>query len=334
MRNDALTIVSGIQPTGALHIGNWAGGIRNWLSLQDAHPGRCLFFIADYHSMTVAYDPADKRAQVLDLAASLLALGVDPKKATLFAQSDVPEVTELAWMFSCVTPVVEMERMTQFKDKSARDAKNVNMGLFGYPVLQAADILIYGGNAVPVGADQVQHVETTRVIARNFNKRFGETFPEPKALLTDTPKVMSLTEPTKKMSKSHGPKSYLALDDAPDQILKKLKGVPTEPSGVVTPEKLETEAYAGVALLLDLFDLFGKSAEAEAMLKDQPVKYGELKKRAAEIVADGFAAYRDAKAGLLKDPGAVREILAEGGKKARAIATKTMDDVRKKTGLR
>ncbi len=334
MKKDAMIVVSGAQPTGELHIGNWAGSLRNWLSLQDAHPERSWFFIADYHAMTIAYDPKEMQHRILDLAASLLALGLDTKKSTLFVQSDVPEVTELGWIFNTVTPVAEMERMTQYKDKAARQEKNVNVGLFDYPVLQAADILIYGGNAVPVGADQVQHVETTRVIARNFNKRFGDVFPEPKELLTETPKVMSLTEPTKKMSKSHGPKSYLALDDEPEEILKKLKGVPTEPSGMITDKLLETEAYAGVALLLDLIELCaGKDARKETIAV-QPVKYGELKKRAAEAVASRFTDYRAKKKELMKNPDRVQMVLAAGGAKARAVAKQTMDSVLRATGLR
>lgn len=334
MKKDAMTVVSGAQPTGELHIGNWAGSLRNWIALQDANPERCWFFIADYHAMTIAYDPKEMQHRILDLAASLLALGLDPKKSTLFVQSDVPEVVELAWIFNTVTPVAEMERMTQYKDKAARDEKNINMGLMDYPVLQAADILIYGGNAVPVGADQVQHVETTRVIARNFNKRFGDIFPEAKELLTETPKVMSLTEPTKKMSKSHGPKSYLALDDEPADILKKMKGVPTEPSGVVTDALLKTEAYAGVALLLDLIEMFaGKEARKEAIAA-QPVKYGELKKRAAEAVAAHFADYRAKKKELMKNPERIQMVLAAGGAKARAVAKQTMDSVLRATGLR
>ncbi|WKZ28879.1 MAG: tryptophan--tRNA ligase [Patescibacteria group bacterium] len=334
MKKDATIVVSGAQPTGELHIGNWAGSLRNWLALQDAHPERCWFFIADYHAMTIAYDPKEMQHRILDLAASLLALGLDPKKSTLFVQSDVPEVVELGWIFNTVTPVAEMERMTQYKDKAERQEKNINMGLMDYPVLQAADILIYGGNAVPVGQDQVQHVETTRVIARNFNKRFGNVFPEAKELLTETPKIMSLTEPTKKMSKSHGPKSYLALDDEPEDILKKLKGVPTEPSGTITDALLKTEAYAGVALLLDLIELCdGKDARKEA-IASQPVKYGDLKKRAAEAVAGRFADYRAKKKELMKNPDRIRMVLASGGAKARAVAKQTMDTVLRATGLR
>ncbi len=334
MKKDAITIVSGAQPTGELHIGNWAGSLRNWITLQDAHPERSWFFIADYHAMSIAYEPKDLQDRVLDLAASLLALGLDPKKSTLFVQSDVPEVAELCWIFNTVTPVAEMERMTQYKDKAAHHDKNVNMGLMDYPVLQAADILMYGGNAVPVGQDQVQHVETTRVIARNFNKRFGETFPEPKALLTETPKVMSLIDPTKKMSKSHGPKSYLAIDDEPETILKKLKAVPTEPTGTVTDALLKTEAYAGVALLLDLIELCAGAAARKEALSSQPVKYGDLKKRAAEAVAARFADYRAKKKDLMKNPDRVRMVLAAGGSKARAVARQTMESVLHATGLR
>jgi len=334
MASKDLLIVSGVQPTGRLHIGNWAGGLRNWLALQDAHPERCLFFIADYHALTVEYDPKDQQNRILDVAASLLALGFDSKKSTLFVQSDVPEHTELAWILNCVTPVAEMERMTQYKDKSSKNAKNINMGLLDYPVLQAADILIYGGNAVPVGQDQVQHVETTRVIARGFNKRFGATFPEPKELLNDTPKVMSLTEPTKKMSKSGPEKSYIAIDDEPDVIMKKMKAVPTEPSGIVTDAALKTEPYAGVALLLDLIELCEGKAARKAALSESPVRYGELKKRAAEAVAARFADFRAKKKDLLKNPDRVRMVLASGGAKARAHAKQTMETVLKATGLR
>jgi tryptophanyl-tRNA synthetase len=334
MSSKDLTIVSGLQPTGALHLGNWAGSIRNWLLLQEQYPERCWFFIADYHSMTIDYEPAEKQQQILDLAASVLALGVDPKKSTLFVQSDVPEHAELCWILNCVTPVTEMERMTQFKDKKANNVKNVNMGLFDYPVLQTADVLIYGGDAVPVGHDQIQHVETMRVIARNFNKRFGQSFAEPKPLLTDTPKIMSLSEPTKKMSKSHGPKSYIALDDEPADILKKFMGVPTEPTGIVTPELLKTEAYAGVALLLDVIELCADEHTRIKAIETQPVKYGVIKKLAAESVAARFADYRAKKKNLLKNPDRIKMALASGGAKARAVAKQTMEGILRKTGLR
>lgn len=330
------TIVSGVQPTGKMHLGNWAGALRQWQRYQQEHAGHCLFFIADYHAMTIDYDPLERREAIIDLAATLLALdiGTDPQVSSLFLQSAVPEVTELAWILNTVTPVVEMERMTQYKDKAAKHTHNINMGLLDYPVLQAADILIYGGTHVPVGQDQVQHVETTRVIARAFNRRFGETFPEPKELLNETAKVNSLVEPDKKMSKSHGPKSYIALDDEPEEILEKIKRVPTEPSGLITPENLERPEYAGVALLLDLLDLFGATAEKKAVLAESPVKYGDLKKLVAKTVADFFAEHRAKKAHLLKNRAEIIEKLETGGLRARVIAQKTMEDVRRKTGLR
>ena len=327
-------IVSGMQPTGSLHIGNWAGSLKNWLSLQDAHPGQCVFFIADYHAMTIDDDPALRPGRILDLAATFLAMGIDPKRSLLFVQSDVPECAELTWILNTVTPVSEMLKMTQYKDKAVRNEKNVNMGLLDYPVLQAADILLYGGTAVPVGEDQVQHVETTRTVAKAFNRRFGETFAEPQALLTETSRVKSLTEPTAKMSKSHGPKSYLALDDTPEEIAAKLAHVPTEPTGQVTEEKLATEAYAGVALLFDLLAMFGSTDEKKAALAGKTVRYGDLKRRAAEAVADGLVDYREKKTALMKDPKKVRKILDAGAKKARKIAVATMEDVCKKTGLR
>lgn len=334
MASPELRIVSGVQPTGRMHLGNWAGSLRNWVRLQEEHPDTCLFFIADYHSLTIEMGADERRAQVLDLAATLLALGLDPKKSTLFVQSDVPEHAELCWILNSVTPVAEMERMTQYKDKAERNARNINMGLLDYPVLQAADILLYDGNAVPVGADQVQHVETTRVIARNFNKRYGATFPEPKALLTATPKVMSLTEPTRKMSKSHGDKSVLALDDEPETILKKLKGVPTEASGLVDEEKLATGPYSGVAALLQILEILAGPEARKAAIAVQPVKYGELKKTVARAAADAFAEYRAKKKDLMRNPDRVRMLLASGGAKAREIAKRKMEDVLRKTGLR
>ena len=328
-------IVTGFQPTGKMGLGNWAGGLRQLPQLQSEHAGACQFFIADYHAMTIEYDPAERREIFIDIAADLLALGIgaDPKISNLFMQSAVPELTELTWILNTVTPVVEMERMTQYKDKAARHAQNVNMGLLDYPVLQAADILIYGGTNVPVGADQVQHVETTRVIARAFNRRFGETFPEPKAILNETPKIRSLVDPSKKMSKSD-PKTSLALDETPESILEKIKRVPTEASGIVTAENLQKPEFAGVALLLDLMDLMGAAAEKRAILAESPVKYGNLKKLVAKIVAEHFAEHRAKKAKLLKDRFAIAERLDEGGRRARVIAQKTMEDVRRKTGLR
>jgi tryptophanyl-tRNA synthetase len=186
---------------------------------------------------------------------------------------------------------------------------------------------------VPAGLDQVQHVETSRVIARAFNRRFGETFPEPKEVLNETPKIRSLVDPTKKMSKSD-PKTSLALDEEPESILEKIKRVPTEASGIVTPENLLKPEFAGVALILDLLDLFGATEEKRTILAESPVKYGNLKKLVTKVIADYFAEHRARKAELLKDRMGIEERLAEGGRRARVIAQRTMEDVRRKTGLR
>ena len=214
-------IFSAIQPSGELHIGNYLGALRNFVELQDNY--ECFFFIADYHSISGKYNPEEKKKQIMDLALDFLAIGLDPKKCTIAVQSQVPEHTELAWIFNTVTPLAELQRMTQFKDKSQQQDKNINMGLLDYPVLQAADILMYKSSAVPVGQDQIQHIELTRKIARFFNNKFGKTFPEPKDLITETPKIMSLTDPTKKMSKSSGEKSYIGINDEPEVIMEKMK---------------------------------------------------------------------------------------------------------------
>jgi len=215
------TIFSAIQPSGELHIGNYLGALKNFVELQNKY--NCFFFIADYHSITGDYNPKEKPKQILDLALDFLAVGLDPKKCVIAVQSQIPEHTELAWIFNTITPISELQRMTQFKDKSQNQEKNINMGLFDYPVLQAADILIYKAYGVPVGQDQIQHIELTRKIARFFNNKFGETFPEPKDIITETPKIMSLTDPTKKMSKSHGEKSYIGINDEPEVIKKKMR---------------------------------------------------------------------------------------------------------------
>jgi tryptophanyl-tRNA synthetase len=344
-------VVSGAQPTGTLHVGNYFGSFANWLKLQNDPSLRCFFFIADYHSLTIEYDPAQKRQQIIDLATDLLAMGLDPKKCVLFLQSDVMEHTELGWIFNTVTPMSFLERMTQFKDKSADNAQNVNVGLFDYPVLQAADILLYKADRVPVGRDQVQHVELTRDIARFFNNRFGDAFPEPKPLLTEVPKVRSLTDPLKKMSKSHGERTYIALTDGPDEILAKVKRAMTETTGTLTidekaleerlashvPGSSEEEVlrgHAGVWNLMTLLRSCGRADVAERFLASQPMKYSDLKASVAEAVAAHFADFRARRAELAKDPAAVEAVLAHGAEQARAIARATMEDVRKRIGIR
>ena len=355
--NKKQTIFSAIQPSGELHIGNYLGALKNFVELQDKY--ECFFFIADYHSITGNYDPKEKSKQILGLAMDFLAIGLDPKKCTIAVQSQVPEHTELAWIFNTITPISELQRMTQFKDKSQDQEKNINMGLFDYPVLQAADILMYKAYGVPVGQDQIQHIELTRKIARFFNNKFGETFPEPKDLITETPKIMSLTDPTKKMSKSHGERSYIGINDEPEVIKKKIKkafsvsDIKDLPSfnsagftelgnkmisGIAekdaTPENLKMiYAVLNFKLLLDNFGTSKNKKYFEERFNNKNIKFSELKNALAEDIVNYFAPFREKRKELEKDPEKVKKILNEGAQKARVIAQETMKEVKEKVGL-
>src|SRR3989339_2100661 len=321
-------IVSGIQPTGNLHIGNYLGAVKNWVELQNSGKYQMYIFIADYHSLTGNMKPEDRRAQITRTAAELLAAGIDPEKTVFWVQSHVLEHTELAWVFNSVTPISELERMTQYKDKSLQQAKNINAGLLTYPALQAADILLYHGEVVPVGQDQIQHVELTRDVARWFNKRFDKCFPETKHLLTEVPKVMSLLEPEKKMSKSLGLGHVIELADEPNVIEKKLKKAVTATVG--------GDKAPGVANLLMLLDKFGdkeigdKFALAE---KNGSIRYGDLKQAVGDAISNYFADFRAKRKALLADTRKLNEILASGANKAKPVAENTMKEVRKCVGL-
>ncbi|MBI5037631.1 MAG: tryptophan--tRNA ligase [Candidatus Kerfeldbacteria bacterium] len=220
-------VFSGIQPSGQLHIGNYYGAIRSWLELQDNKQNECVFAIVDYHALTEGPKALELEQRIFDTTVDFLAAGLDPKRSTIMLQSLVPEHTELGWILNCVTPVSWLERVPTFKDKASQFKDNINMGLLDYPVLMAADILLYHATLVPVGQDQLAHLELAREIARAFNKRYGNLLPEPLPKVTPTPKIMSLTDPAHKMSKSLGPKAYLALSDEPDTIRKKIKSAVT-----------------------------------------------------------------------------------------------------------
>ncbi len=320
-------VFSGIQPSGEMHIGNYLGALKNFVEMQDKY--ECLFFIADYHSITENYDPKEKPKQIMNLAIDYLAAGLDPKKCIIFLQSDVPEHTELAWIFNTITPMGLLERMTQYKDKSQKQAANINVGLFDYPVLQAADILIYKAGLVPIGQDQIQHLELSREIARLFNNKFGATFAEPQALLTETPKIMSLLDSTKKMSKSSGPKSYIGINDSPEMIKEKMKKALTD---IGTSKKI-IPATKNLFLLLEIL---GKKEHCETFLaehKKGTIKYSQLKEILAADIADYFAPFRARRKELEAKPEYVKEILAEGAEKARKIARETMKEVKEKIGL-
>jgi len=351
------TIFSAIQPSGELHIGNYLGALKNFVELQNKY--NCFFFIADYHSISGEYDPKEKSKQIFDLALDFLAIGLDPQKCIIAVQSQIPEHTELAWIFNTVTPLAELQRMTQFKDKSQN--QNINMGLLDYPVLQAADILMYKAYGVPVGQDQIQHIELTRKIARFFNNKFGETFPEPCDIITETPKIMSLIDPTKKMSKSHGKKSYIGINDEPEIIQKKMRKAVSASDfeelihlGILEmgynnlghiqikyANDYQTEKESQIAarsvinfkMLLENFGTEKNKTYFTKQFKNQNIKFSELKDALAEDIANYFAPFRKKRKELEKDPEKVKNILNEGAEKASMIAKETMREVKEKVGL-
>jgi tryptophanyl-tRNA synthetase len=318
------TLLTGLQPTGRLHIGNYLGTLRNCVKLQREY--QCFFMVADYHAITEDYDPKTKYEQIIELTKEYIAAGLDPKKCTIFAQSDVAEHPELAWIFNTITPMGYLERMTQYKDKSSRQADNINVGLFDYPVLMAADILLYKPSVVPVGQDQDQHLELTREIVRLFNNKFGATFTEPKTVHTETPKIMSLLTPDKKMSKSAGENHCIFIDDEPEVIAKKLSRAVTD-SG--------DGAGQGAKNLLELLTYFSTPEIAKQFADAQAagsIKYSELKTQLAIDIAAYFADFRKKKAALSTKK--IEKILAAGAKRARLVAKRTMTDIRKKVGVR
>lgn len=323
-------IVSGIKPTGALNIGGYLGALKNFVELQNSGKYQLYFFIADLHALTTEANAGRLRERSRELAAEFLAAGIDPEKSCFFMQSHIPEHAELAWIFNCLTPVTELYRMTQFKDKSQKQEKNINAGLLTYPELMAADILMYKPSFIPVGEDQIQHVELTRDIARWFNNRYGEFFPEPKHLLTKTPRVMGLLEPTKKMSKSDdNPGNTIDIHDEPEVIEAKLKKAVTANSGGSTAP--------GVQNLLLLLKEFGGKKIYEQFLaaeKDGTIRYGDLKSALAKAIADHFTNFRKKRAALLADEKMLTEILERGATTARKVASSTMEEVRKMIGIR
>ncbi|MDZ4221850.1 MAG: tryptophan--tRNA ligase, partial [Patescibacteria group bacterium] len=307
--------------------GNYLGAIKQWTELQDEH--ECLFCIVDYHALTVAYDPKKLAERIGEIALDLIACGVDPDKATLFVQSQVPEHTELGWIFNTLTPIGELERMTQYKDKSKQHKDNINAGLFTYPVLQAADVLLYKANTVPVGEDQVQHVELMRVIAKKFNKTFGTLFPEPKPLLTESKRVMSLADPTKKMSKSLGDKHYIALSDSDEVIRKKVRSAVTATEG--------GDKSPGVENLFGILEALGGNdlaRELKSQRKKGSLQYSDLKDVVANTIIGNLSPIRERRAELEQERSATGEILIEGAKRAQKVARETMREVREKIGVR
>jgi len=325
-----MKLFSGIQPTGLLHVGNYFGAIKNWVDLQKTYP--CLFCIVDYHSITVPYQTKQMSKRVLDLAMDLIACGIDPKKSILFIQSHVPAHTELAWILSTVTSIGDLNRMTQFKEKSKEHSENINAGLFNYPILMAADILLYKAQVVPVGEDQIQHIELTREITRRFNKKFGKTFPEPKPYLTSGARIMSLTNDKKKMSKSHGEESYIALSDSLKTIEKKLATAMTDPArkrrtDPGTPEKCN---------IYHLHQLVSNKKDLDYVIDGcTKAKIGclDCKKLLAKNLFKELKPIQEKRKQLGENPEKVKKILAQGAEQASKIAKETMAEVKAKLGL-
>ena len=322
-------ILSGIQPTGTPTLGNYIGAVRNWALLQSDYD--CLYMVADLHSLTVRQNPAELRRRTRELSALLLAVGIDPKEHVLFVQSHVPAHTQLSWVLACNTQFGELSRMTQFKDKSAKHPDNVNGGLFTYPVLMAADILIYNADLVPVGQDQTQHLEIARDIAGRFNGIYGDTFILPEGYVPASgAKIMSLAEPTKKMSKSDtNVNAFILMTDDKDAIVRKCKRAVTDSDGCVRAGADKP----GVTNLMSIYGVMTGKSFAEIEREFDGRGYGEFKQAVAQTVVDALRPIQQEYARLLADRGYLDGVLAEGAVRAGAIARHTLAKVYKKIGF-
>lgn len=323
-------IFSGIQPSGNIHIGNYLGAIKQWVDLQDKAE-ETIFCIVDLHAITVPQDPKDLQKRILELTALYIACGIDPEKSPIFIQSSRPEHSELAWILNCFTSMGELKRMTQFKDKSGENQDRVTAGLFDYPVLMAADILLYNTTDVPVGEDQIQHVEITRDIAERFNNKFGETFVMPRANINkETTRIMGLDDPTKKMSKS-APSEYnfIAMSDNAETIRNKIKRAVTDSGSQVKA----TDDKPAIKNLLNIFSgVTGKSI-SELEQEFEGKNYGEFKNALSDALIAHLGPIQSKYHELLSNPDELRNILSRGSERVAPIAQKTLQEVKKKVGL-
>lgn len=322
------TIFSGIQPSGMITIGNYIGALKQFVALQNEY--NCYFCIVDQHAITVPQDPKTLQKNIRSLAALYLAVGLDPNKATLFIQSEVPAHAQAAWMLQCISYIGELERMTQFKDKSA-GKEAVSAGLLTYPPLMAADILLYSADLVPVGEDQKQHIELTRDLAERFNKKYHDIFTIPDIHLPKVgARIMSLQEPTKKMSKSDpNQKGFISMLDEPKQIEKKIKSAVTDSDGVV---KFDKENKPGVSNLMSIYSIFGNISIEDLEKKYEGKGYGEFKMDLAEVVINALQPVQDRYKELI-DSDELDDILDEGAEKAALVANKMLRKMEKAMGL-
>ncbi|MBC7074418.1 tryptophan--tRNA ligase [Candidatus Parcubacteria bacterium] len=323
-----MRVISGIRPSGKLHIGNYLGTMLQWKKLQKEN--ECFFFIADLHAITTPYDKNSFQKDILDTLIAYLAVGIDPEKSIIFLQSQVKEHTELAWIFSTLSPFSELKQMTQFKEKAKKHPKNVNAGLLNYPLLMAADILLYKAEGVPVGKDQVQHLEFTREIARRFNKNFGETFPLPQPILSEGAKIMSLVDPKKKMSKTENPEGCVFLFDEPKEIERKIISAVTDSQKEI---KYDPKRKPGISNLLMIFSLFTEIPIEKLEQKFKGKGYSDLKKNLVKVLVEKLAPFRKKRKELLQREVFLKEILKRGKEKASLVAQLTIKEVKAKMGF-
>ncbi len=328
MNKDKKIIFSGVQPSGDLHIGNYLGAISQWVKMQDDHD--CIFCVVDYHAITVKQDPEKLREKIIDIAKIYIASGIDPKKSLIFKQSDIKEHTELAWILNCTTArMSDLNKMTQFKDKAGEKQENVGIGLFDYPVLMAADILLYNTDIVPVGDDQLQHVELTRTLARRFNDRFGDTFKVPEAKLQKVgARIMGLDDPTKKMSKSAKSEfNYIALNDDPAKAKKKIMKATTDSDGRV---KYDPKNKPGVSNLMTIYALL--EGVEMGIIEERYIGkgYGDLKKDLAEMVASFLTKFQKTYYNINNSE--IEKLFKRSAKKLQPTATETTDKAKRMIG--
>ncbi len=324
------TILSGIQATGKLTLGNYLGALDNWVHMQEEY--NCYYMIANLHTLTVRNNPEDLRNNTLKILATYIAAGLDPEKNTLFIQSKVHEHAELGWILDCYTYMGELSRMTQFKDKSAKHADNINAGLFTYPVLMAADILLYQADLVPVGEDQRQHLEITRDIAERFNKLYGKTFVIPDAYVRkESARIMGLQNPESKMSKSAtNLNDVIFLEDEPEVILKKFKKAVTDSENKV---KFDPENKPGVSNLMQIYSAITNKSMDKIESEFYGKGYGDFKMAVANSVIDKLKPVQEKYKQILEDKDYLEKIYTKGAENARKIASKTLEDVKQKIGI-
>ncbi|HOF44695.1 MAG TPA: tryptophan--tRNA ligase [Candidatus Pacearchaeota archaeon] len=318
-------VFSGIRPTGNIHIGNYLGAISQWIQLQEEND--CIFSIVDWHAITTPYNESTLQDTILETASIYLACGIDPKKCILFIQSDVKQHTELTWLLGSITPLGELQRMTQFKDKSKKHKEYINAGLLNYPILMASDILLYDADIVPVGKDQTQHVELTRNIAQKFNKKYGKTFTLPESLISKKGAIIySLQEIDKKMSKTGDPKGCIGIFDKPEEIKKKIMSAQTDSENEI---RFDLTKKKGISNLLNIYSLFSKKTIKEIENDFVNKGYNDFKKSLAELLIDKLKTIQENK--IPKEE--IKKILNAGAKKAEARAEEKMKVVRKRMGL-